>query len=182
MKNLIIWLNNLSGTDYIDITMLILTIVGGMFALIQWNEANKTRRAEFVNRLVEKMRDDEDIVKITHMFDYNFNWYNDKFQDSELEDKVDKTLSFFSYICYLRKNNIIGKKDFDFFNYDIQRIANNASIQAYFFNIYNFANRQNAEMSFCYLFNYCCEHKLFGEEVNEIKNPKSKLYPKYLNF
>ena len=43
-------------------------------------------------------------------------WYSESFhQSGELELKVDKTLSYFSYICYLKRQKIITDKEFDFF-------------------------------------------------------------------
>lgn len=183
MIKFIAWFNALSGGEYIDFAMLILTVVGGAFALIQWKKTNKIKSAEFINELVEKIRGDEEISKTVYLFDYNPEWYTEEFHDGDnnLEHEVDKTLSFFSYICYLRKNKLISKKDFEFFDYGIKRIADNYSVQAYLFNLYHFSKQRKVKMSFCYLFDYCYEHNMFGMNT-EIKNPNSDFYPKRLNF
>ena len=59
------------------------------------------KSAEFINELVEKIRGDEEISKTVYLFDYNPEWYTEEFHDGDnnLEHEVDKTLSFFSYIC-----------------------------------------------------------------------------------
>lgn len=177
------WFIALNGADYIDFAMLIVTIIGGAFALLQWVKSNRNKRAEFISGLIEKLRGDEEIDRTIYLFDYDQFWYNENFHDGNngLEHDVDKTLSFFSYICYLQKNRLIEKRDFEFFSYEIKRIADNYSVQSYFFNLYHFSKSRSTEMTFCYLFNYCYDNGLFGNDT-EIKNPDSKEYPKYLNF
>ena len=184
MQKIIEWFCALNGADYLDFSMVILTIVGGVFALIQWRNANRIKRAEFLDSLIEKLRGDEEIDRTIHQIDYDSKWYNRGFHNGKdaLEHDVDKTLSFFSYICYLRKNKLIGKRDFEIFSYEIQRIADNYSVQAYLFNLYHFSKKRGVEITFCYLFDYCYKNDLFGERTVEIKNPNTKIFPKYLNF
>lgn len=178
------WFSALERAEYIEFATLVATIIGGLFALVQWQKANKIKRAEFVDSLIRKLRDDKEIAKTMYMFDYVQDWYDGNFHNSgtALEHEVDKTLSFLSYICYLRKNNLIKDEDFHFFYYGIKRIADNYSVQAYLFNIYHFSKSRNTEISSSYLFNYCFENELFGKGNLEIKNKKSKYYPHYLNF
>lgn len=177
------WFFYLEGVEYVEFAMLVLTVVGGIFALIQWRCGNKIKRAEFINGLIEEVRSDKEISKTIYLFDYDANWYSSQFHNGKngLEHEVDKTLSFFSYICYLRNNNLISKRDFEFFDYEIRRIADNYSVQAYLYNLYHFSENRNTKMSFCYLFDYCYKNKLFGEN-KEMKNSASTYYPHYLNF
>ena len=184
MMKFIEWFIGLTGADYIEFATLIATIIGGVFALVQWQKANKTKRAEFINSLIEKLRDDKEIAEMVYMFDYEQRWYNGSFHNSknDLERKVDKTLSFFSYICYLHKNKLIEDEDFEFFSYMIQRIADNYSVQSYLFNLYHFSESRNTKMSCCYLFDYCFKNELFGEHNLQMKDKESKYYPCYLNF
>ena len=73
------------------------------------------KRSGYINDLIEKIRTDEYIKDVVYMFDYNKKWYSESFQQSgELELKVDKTLSYFSYICNLKRQKIITDKEFDF--------------------------------------------------------------------
>lgn len=171
-----------SISDWIGILTLGSVIVGGIFGLIQWNKSNKYKRAEFVNSLVTTIRNDKELSDAVYMFDYNQTWYDSSFHNGEndLERIVDKTLSYFSYICYLRNNKILSKNDFGFFEYEIKRIAKNHSVQVYLYNLYHFAQKNNCELSFKYLFDYCYANKLFVG-CDDIKTI-SDSFPKYLNF
>ena len=91
-------------------------IVGGCFGYYQWQKSIKIKRGEYLNELTEKIRTDPDISEVVYILDYNQKWYDDSFHESgELERKVDKTLSYFSYICYLFENKLITKNEFAFF-------------------------------------------------------------------
>ena len=106
-------------SDIISILSLLITIVGGFVALYQWHRNMALKRASYINDLTEKIRTDPDIHSIVYLLDYDQTWYNCEFHNSgEMEREVDKTLSFFSYICYLKKHRLIGRKDFNFFKYD----------------------------------------------------------------
>lgn len=156
------WFMSLRVTDYIDFFMLLSVIIGGIFALIQWTKANRNRRAEFVLNLIEKLYNDQDIASTIYLFEYDREWYKGKFHNDmnkKLEPKVDKTLYYLSYICYLRCNNLISKKDFNFFDYIIKRMAQNPSDQEYLSFLQNLSERNKAKMPFFYLFNYCHKKK-----------------------
>ena len=165
-----------------DILLFLPGIIGGIFALVQWVKSNTYKRAEFINSLVTTLRNDEEISSIIYMFDYDSEWYTREFhyQRNKLEHDVDKTLAYFSYICYLRKNKIISKKDFIFFEYEIKRIAANYSVQAYFYNLFHFSKKNNCEFTFKYLFDYCYKNKLFTKCI-DIKSISNN-FPRYLNF
>ena len=46
------------------------------------------------------------------VLDYETDWYDDNFHCGyEKEQKTDKTLSYFSYICYLYKHRIIKEQE-----------------------------------------------------------------------
>lgn len=92
---------------------------------------------------------------------------------------MDKTLSYFSYICYLYQYRIITKKEFQFFKYEINRILMNSQIKNYFYNIYHFAKKVKAPITFKYLFEYGEKKKLFDKEFY---NRNSTQYVHYLNF
>lgn len=103
-------------SDILSAISIVLVIIGGVFAYYQWRKSVSLKRASYINDLTEKIRSDPDIKDCVYLFDYDANWYSAQFHgDTALELKVDKTLSCFSYICYLKKQNIISKQEFKFF-------------------------------------------------------------------
>ena len=116
---------------------LILVIIGGIFAYYQWRRNVSLKRASYINELTEKIRTDPLISGIIYWLDYGQSWYSNEFHSSgEMELKMDKTLSYFSYICYLRKQKIISNKEYKFFKYEIERIFPKNSKSHLHFNIY----------------------------------------------
>ena len=95
----------MSISDIIAILSFISIIVGGIFTLNKWNINLKLKRAEYIKTIFDEIRSNPKIV--FYLFEYDSIWYNEKFHGSkELESNIDYTLSYFSYICYLRNNNI----------------------------------------------------------------------------
>ena len=111
-------------------------------------------------------------------------WYYESFhQSGELELKVDKTLSYFSYICYLKRQKIITDKEFDFFKYEVERILMNQQVQDYFYNLYHFSKKFKTPFTFKYLFEYGEKGKMFDDDFyDKSAYEKSKKYHRYLNF
>ena len=125
--------NEITISDVTSTVSIILVILGGIFGYYQWRKSVLLKRAGYINDLIEKIRTDEYIKDVVYMFDYNKKWYYESFnQSGELELKVDKTLSYFSYICYLKRQKIITDKEFDFFKYEVERILMNQQVQDYF--------------------------------------------------
>ena len=152
-------------SDIISFISLILAIVGVLFGYYQWKKSVRIKKAEYINELTEKIRTDKDIKEIVYVLDYNHQWYTSSFHDcGELERKMDKTLSYFSYICYLYKSHLIQKNEFAFFKYEIERILRNVQIQNYFYNLYHFANKIKTPMTFNFLFEYGKKHNMFDKE------------------
>ena len=131
-----IFTNEISISDITSILSVFLVILGGIFGFHQWRKNILLKRAGYINDLTEKIRTDNDIKDIIYIFDYDKEWYSLQFHKSgELELKVDKTLSYFSYICYLKRQKIISNKEFDFFKYEVERILINQQVQDYFYNL-----------------------------------------------
>ena len=153
-------------------------IIGGIFALWKWNKSLKLNRAEYVKKLLDEIRTNDNIV--FYLFEYDKKWYNDNFHNSDnLERKVDITLEFYSYICYLYNNKIITKSDFDCFKYDVVRIIQNKQFCNYCYNLYHFSSKLKLPMSFNDLFIYAKKNHYLNDDFWD---PKSKKYPHYLNF
>ena len=167
-------------SDIIGMISLFLVLIGGVFAYVKWKETVKYKRAQYINELTEKIRTDEDIREIIYILEYDVFWYDQNFHGSgDMERKVDKTLSHFSYICYLNKTGQITKSEFNFFKYEIERIISNPQIKNYLFNLYHFSNKMSVPITFKYLFEYGKQNNLFS---SEFYNPKSEDYCHCLNF
>lgn len=167
-----------------DITALltfVTIVIGGCFALKKWIVSMKLKRAEYIQNLTEKIRLDENIV--FYLFEYDEPWYDIKFHESDLEKKVDYTLSYFSYFCYLRNNNIVSKRDFDCFKYQLERIIHNRQFIDYCYNLYHFSSRRNIPISFPDLFKYAKEKGCFDKDFwNKESYKITNKYHHYLNF
>lgn len=179
-----VFINEIKISDIISIISLILVMAGGIFGYYQWRKSILLGRAEYINELTEKIRTDKYIKDVIYMFDYNYKWYTEQFHGSgKLELKVDKTLSYFSYICYLREQKIISDKEFNFFKYEINRILRNSQVQDYFYNLYHFSNKNNTPITFLYLFKYGEKIKILFQIFYD-KNSYLYLsqYHRYINF
>ncbi len=166
--------------DILSSITIVLTCIGGMGALFQWRRTNKINRASYINELTDKIRSDDDIRETLYKLEYDENWYVQNFHNSgKLELQFDKTLSYFSYISYLRHMKIISEKEFSFFKYEIIRILGNTGIQGYLFNLYHFSRSIGTPMTFHYLFEYGKEHEIFPLSFFD---KDSNEYEKKLNF
>ena len=166
--------------NIINAISVIIVAFGGSLGYRQWKQAKAIKRADYLNTLVEKIRTDKDIGEMIYILDYNPNWYSPSFHNSgEFERKMDKTLSYFSYICYLYKQKLIKKQEFEFLRYSIERILMNRSTVNYFYNIYHFASKYTVPTTFKCLFEYGQDKGMFRESFYD---PQSKEYPHYLNF
>lgn len=168
----------------VEIGTLLLAITSGIFALCQWRQSIKLKRAEYLNDITTKIRTDSSIRKTVYMFDYGTKWYSGQFHNCGIiEYEVDYTLSYFSYLCYLNKQCIIEDDEFSFFRYDINRILANNQVVDYLYNLYHFANRNNSPVDFYYLIEYAKANKLISSDFYDKEAYKmSGRYHRYLNF
>ena len=171
-------------SDIISIFSLLVVIIGGVFTYIQWKNNVSLNRANYINELTEKIRTDESIKDTVYLLDYGKKWYSREFHgDKEIEPKVDKTLSYFSYICYLKAEKIISKKEFMFFKYEVERFLMNEQVQDYFYNLYHFANKFDIPFTFYYLFRYGEQKGVFDKQFFDMTSYKVvEKYHRYLNF
>ena len=163
---------------------LILVVIGGLFACYKWRRDVALKKASYINELTDKIRTDPLIVDTLYLLDYGHPWYSRDFHSGcPMEVKMDKTLSYFSYICYLRDRHIISNKEFKFLKYKIERILVNPEVQDYLYNLYHFSKKFNLPLSFHYLFEYGKKHNFFDADFFDSTahrtNPK---YHNYLNF
>lgn len=179
--------------DLVGFTTLFFGIIGGGFALYQWRKSNVYKRGEIVKNLIEKVRDDEDIATIMDIIDWNNGLvYDGKFyiedtdvantisiEDNELFKKIDKTLSHFSYICYLKHNNTLTDKDMKIFDYEIRRLVDNEHVVNYLYSLFHWSSSLNVSMSFEYLIKYSIKK---GYIKNDFREVPSKHYTQYLKL
>ena len=182
MITLLFNINNWSVSDVLSLFSIVLVIIGGLFAYKQWVYSNKTKRADFINQIINNLRFDKEIAETINMIDYSNKWYDESFHNNKngLEYKVDKTLSYLSYICYLIKEKHISKNDFVILEYEINRTCLSYAVECYLWNLYHFSISQKSKCSFQYLIDYGIQNKLIDE--TEFANPQSKKYTKRLNF
>ncbi len=115
---------------------LVFAFVGGCFALWQWRRSLVYKRTEIIQKFIDTVRCDKDVSSIMDMTDWNEGFiYDGKFHissrlsrmamtdlsDDDLFVMIDKTLSIFNYICYLKKVHAIKRSDMKFFEYVIRR-------------------------------------------------------------
>jgi len=117
--------------NWLSLVSIVFVAIGGFFAWHQWRKSNKTKRAEFINKIVENLRFNEDIANTMYMVKYKTGWYNADFHDNPdgLEFSVDKLLSHFEYICYLRKTKNITTKEFSILKFDIDTVCKSPDVQ-----------------------------------------------------
>ena len=165
---------------------LFFAVIGGSFALLQWTKNNNIKKAEFYNQIIEKLNCDSDVVQVMYMITYGeIQWYGYTkgaplhfLVDKKTEELIDKSLHYLDYICYLRDKNLIDKKGFYIFEYEIHRCCKNIQTQTYIFNLYKFSERENAKCGFQNLINYAIKKKLFSKDFMKNKNR----YTKTLNW
>ncbi len=142
----------------IPIISCIAVIVGGVFALVQWRKNVAVRKAEFFERLIEHYNQ-SDIQESLYCMDYDNDWYTKEFHNgSKTEQQMDKTLAFFSYLCYLNESKLISDREFNFFAYDINIMLENEQLCDYMYNLYHMAKEKSDKMPYVYFVKYFMQY------------------------
>jgi hypothetical protein len=128
----------MTTNEIVGCVTMIVAIIGLIFSCYQWWKKVQLERAERLSKLITLLRNDVRQLSILYKIDYGESWYDESFHKSELEGELDRFLSFYEYILYLRMNCIISEKEFRFFEYDIMRIVKNSDLRSYLFNLYQF--------------------------------------------
>ena len=117
----------------ISVVSVLIALLGGFISVLQFRDTQKMERANRINDLIDQMRSNEAIRETLYMIDYNKTWYSENFHSgNDLECKIDRTFSFFSYICYLRSSHVLKESEFRFFEYHLIRILNDENSVNYF--------------------------------------------------
>ena len=171
-------LNEFSFSNLMETLTYFSIVIGGGFSVHRWNMNLKLKRAEYIKNLFNEIRSNPKIV--FYLFEYDSIWYNENFHNSkELESNVDYTLSYFSYLCYLKRNNIITNSEFNYFKYELERILTNRQFKNYIYNLYHFSKKVNQPISFVDLFQYAKDNNYFDQDFWD---KDSKKYIHLLNF
>ncbi|MCL2645679.1 MAG: hypothetical protein FWD61_01585 [Phycisphaerales bacterium] len=173
----------MTASDWIALATLIAGVIGGVFVWWQWRIGNKTKRAEFISQIIEKLRFDPEIPKIMYLLDYDQQWYDANFHGgSKIEEKIDKLFSYLTYICYMRKHKNISNREFCILDYEIRRVCQNKQGQAYLWNLYHFSRKMETQCSFHDLIEYLRNKVLSAEQKERFDSKDNGDYPKFLNF
>ena len=179
MKAILLCIELDKTVNWTDIISLSFVVIGGLFAFWQWRNSLKLKRAEYVKSLLDEIKTNKNIVN--YLFDYDAEkWYGPSFHNSEeLERKIDLTLDYYSYICYLYNHRIIKQADFNCFKYDVERIITNHQFIDYCYNLHHFSKKIKQPIPFYELFHYAKKCHCFDDEF---WNSRSTKYPHILNF
>lgn len=173
--------NNWSVDNVLSLISILVVIVGGLFAFFQWHLNNKTKRTELIDEIIRKLRFDKEMAETMYIIDYDSSWYNGFHnRTDDFEYRIDKLLSYLTFICYLYEEKNLKKEEFRVLQYEINRACTSYSVQSYLWNLYHFSQKQGTECSFQYLIDYGIKSKLIDESV--FMNPESELYKQKLNF
>ena len=170
---------------------LLFVLIGGVFALLQWQQGLKYKRSDIVKPLIDNVRSNENISMVMNMIDWDkcFNYDGEfhkelipndnplkKYSDEQLFNIIDETLSIFSYICYLKKVGSLKKEDMRLFNYEIRRLFDNEHICNYLYSLYHWSLSLNVEMSFSHLIEYALTNKYLNQSFLEFNCREYKCY------
>lgn len=173
-----------SVDNILALVSIVLAIIGGIFAFKQWRNSIKIKRAEFIDQIIKNLRFDKELVNAMNIIDYNPKWYDKNFhnQKNGIEKDIDKLLAYLAYICYLRSEKLILKKEFTVLEYEINRACLSPSTQRYLWNLFHFSAANKAKCSFQYLIDYAIQNKFIDK--GEFMNPMSVVYSdcKMLHF
>ena len=180
------------STNIIETVTIFISIIGGTVALLQWKKGNDYKRAQLVQELINKVRDDLDVSLIMDVIDWNdgikydgkfrflYNERDERYNNlssDELFSKIDKTLSHFSYICYLYKRNLFAYKDMVVFEYELRRIIDNAHICNYLYSLYHWSKYLQVRCSFDYLIEYAKKKNYLDKDFFVLqKNTRYECY------
>lgn len=161
-------------SDILGVATFVIGFISVVFVGIQIWQKFRMDHSKQVLDMLNKTRSEQDMAELLYQLDYNKFHYDAYFHGSQTERLVDNVLHYYEYILYLRDINIINKKEFQFFEYDIQRIVCNQDMQSYFFTLYHFVKNK---LSFKYqrLLKYGRKNGWIGADFD---NSDSRKYTK----
>lgn len=178
-----LYLSLLNVENSIGIIAAIIATIGIVLTLFQLFQTKKIKKAEIISDLLKSIRSNPRISRIEYLLEYGETWYDNSFHESEIELYIDDFLAHFNYICFLLDKKYIGKKEFEMFEYELGRIANNYDCLCYLWNLYHWCLSQNKKCSFSYLISFI-KKQMSKEKITRFESSKEEMsgFTKYLNF
>lgn len=160
---------------------LIFAVVGGAYSIIQLASAVRSKRMETLCSISEKYLSDEDIQEAMQIVSYDQTmWYslNPKkpFIKDDLEMKIDKMLTFYSYICYLLHTKNLTYKEYSFFQYDIASVCEKAQTQLYLWDLWKIAKLAHSPHCYRYLVKSLIEEGIIDPHTFSNIYPTNEVY------
>jgi hypothetical protein len=135
----------LSVTDITALIQILLTVIGGGYALFLLSRNNNEKRQNYILHIFDKLYNDEDILQVLYAVDKNYgleglgdkviimkeNPAYDYKEKVLLEKEVDKTLRYLDFIGVLLNSGQLKKKDLAPFRYELKKILNNSILSDY---------------------------------------------------
>lgn len=116
----------------------LVALVGFILSFMEYRRSNRIKKSSYLEPLIDKMMSDKDIAETIYMLQYGNFKYSEDFHNSEQERKLDKTLQYYSYLCYLKDKSIISSEEFSFFEIEISQALRNKMLIDYLYNLYSF--------------------------------------------
>ena len=153
--------------DWSEMISLVVVVIGVVGGLVQWNRKIRLEKASYIRDLTDRIFTDPLIREGLSLLDFDKEWLSEDVHSSvEMETnigKVYRTLSFFSYICYLKKRGIIGYGEILLVKDDIDRIVHNESVVIFFYNLYHSFDKK-IPYTLSYLFQYAKSQRVFSSD------------------
>lgn len=169
--------------NWIGFGSLIVAAIGVPLVIIQLHSSKKTQRGKLVGNLLQRFQSDKALSSAFSIIEYKNGWYDSSFHDNSEgnEVKMDQFLLFCNYICYLMKEKMITKKDFELFQYWLKRTCESSDVQNYLWNIYHYSLKQESPCSFSDLIEYAIKEEMICGGCFRSSTPH-KEFIRYLNF
>ena len=168
---------------WIELLTFACVATGGCWAIMQWRRQVKRESAEFLKELLDAFWaiDNESFI---YDIDYGEQWYDSEFHASDKEKVVDRTLTFFSYMCFLRANGLFGKSGFEYFDYDLRRVLGNSQVIDYLYNVHHFSSKLGFTSPFKCLVEFGIECELISRAdfFDPTLHMRDRQFHRYLNF
>lgn len=143
------------------------TVVGVVFAIIEWQEHKKIRNAKLLLEFSNIFENNPAIATFIQKIDYGEKWYdNMQFHDSIFEKTADYALSTLCHYVQMIENNVIKERDFYALRYILRRTLENQDTQKYFKFLIGFAKRSDNAFPFEPLLRYGRQNHLSGDIFN----------------
>ena len=143
--------------DLINVGLLVLTIVGLIFTIVQLAQTRKINRASLVKELYFKLYDDVEMREIFYKIEWSEYFVEDTLDlgGGDEERKTDKLLSFFEIVCSMHNRGILTAKDMGIFHYEMLRVYDHPAIKNYFLFLENWQDSQGVGRSYVNYKQYC---------------------------